>query len=329
MKSKIAKYLIFFTITVILLYFSFSGVEWDDFISGLHSCNFRWILLSMTVSIAAFVFRAARWRLLMIPLDKSITFRESFDGINIGNITNFALPRAGEFARCGVISKTGKAKFESVLGSVVIERVFDMVTLAVIFTTLFFLKWDDFGLFMEENILGPLSGKFGKGFMLAIAICAAAGIAALWLMKKHRKRLSENFILGRLYRAVDGLKSGLYSGIKMESRWAFLLYTAMIWTCYWMMSFCTIMAFPAVATLSGEDALFLMIAGSLGWVVPVQGGIGAYHFIVSLALSSVYGINHTDGIIFATISHTSQAITMIAGGIWSIASMALYARKTL
>jgi len=70
--------------------------------------------------------------------------------------------------------------------------------------------------------------------------------------------------------------------------------------------------------LNSIDALFLMVVGSLGWVVPVQGGIGAYHFIVSLALTSVYGISRTQGFVFATISHETQAVTMILFGLFSL-----------
>ena len=75
------------------------------------------------------------------------------------------------------------------------------------------------------------------------------------------------------------------------------------------------------------DALFLMVVGGLGWVVPVQGGIGAYHFIVSLALLKVYAIPQTTGVVFATISHESQAIVMILCGLISLVSISLWKKK--
>ena len=85
---------------------------------------------------------------------------------------------------------------------------------------------------------------------------------------------------------------------------------------YWLMSVCTMLAIPELGDLNAMDALFLMIAGSFGWLVPVPGGFGSFHFIVSLALSTIYGIPFELGIIFATLSHESQAVTMaLCGGI--------------
>ena len=96
----------------------------------------------------------------------------------------------------------------------------------------------------------------------------------------------------------------------------FFLYTLLIWLMYWTMSAATMTAVPDLVGLGADDALFLMLAGSFGWVVPVPGGFGAFHFIVSLALSTVYGIPFELGIVFATLSHESQAITMaVCGGI--------------
>lgn len=103
--------------------------------------------------------------------------------------------------------------------------------------------------------------------------------------------------------------------MKMPHKWLFIAYTAIIWAMYWLMSASTMWALPDLDALNIVDALFLMVAGSLGWLVPVPGGFGAFHFVVSIALSTIYGIPFELGIIFATLSHESQAITMaVCGG---------------
>ena len=88
---------------------------------------------------------------------------------------------------------------------------------------------------------------------------------------------------------------------------------------YWLMSACTVWAAPFLAHLDVVDALFLSLAGGIGFAVPVPGGIGAFHFIIGLTLSMVYGVPMETGIIYATISHTSQAITQIVFGAASYA----------
>ena len=100
----------------------------------------------------------------------------------------------------------------------------------------------------------------------------------------------------------------------MDRKWLFFAYTACIWLTYWLMAASIMWAAPFLEGLDLIDALFLSLVGGLGFAVPVPGGIGAFHFIISLALSAVYGIPMETGIIYATLSHTSQAITQILFG---------------
>ena len=135
-------------------------------------------------------------------------------------------------------------------------------------------------------------------------------------------------LFAKLYDIAKGLWQGVLAAFRMKGKGLFFIYTAAIWGTYWLTSYTTIQAFPSVSYLDGSDALFLMIVGGLGWVVPVQGGLGAYHFIVSLALWSVYSIPQTTGVIFATISHESQALAMIVCGVVSLISVSLWSRNT-
>ncbi|MBQ5747541.1 MAG: flippase-like domain-containing protein, partial [Bacteroidales bacterium] len=96
--GKILQWLLLLLLAIVFLYFAFSGVKWDDFINGIESCNFWWILASMVVSVIAFVVRALRWRLAMLPLSDKITRMDAYRGVTVGYLVNFALPRAGEFA---------------------------------------------------------------------------------------------------------------------------------------------------------------------------------------------------------------------------------------
>ena len=324
--KKALKYLAFLFLAIILLHFSFKGVEWNDFLSGLQSCNWWWIIASMAIGITGFLFRALRWRILLRAINKDITLRETFDGVNIGYITNFVFPRAGEVARCGVIANTRKVTFEKALGTVVLERSLDMACLLLWMFLLLVFTWDEFGAFMQTEILQPLLGKFNTlAWPIAIlCLLSAAACAGLWLF---RQRLAKVKIVGRIMHVLKGLLDGVFSAFRMQQKWMFLLYTLLIWLSYWLTSLTTIYAFPQVGHLDGTDALFLMIVGSLGWVVPVQGGLGAYHFIVSLALANVYGITQATGVVFATISHEAQALVMILCGAVSLLSVSLWKKR--
>lgn len=325
--KKALKYLAFLLLAGILLHFSFKGVKWSDFISGLQSCNWWWIAASMAIGILGFLFRALRWRILLRAINKDVTLGETFNGINIGYITNFIFPRAGEVARCGVIANTRKVSFEKSLGTVVLERSLDMICLLLWMFLLLLFTWGEFGSFIKGEILQPLQGKFSSLVLPLSILCAVAvaGCAALWIF---RKRLMEIKIVGRIMQVIKGLLEGVFSAFKMEEKWMFFLYTLLIWLTYWLTSLTTIYAFPQVGHLNGIDALFLMIIGGFGWVVPVQGGLGAYHFIVSLALAKVYGIAQATGVVFATISHEAQALVMILCGAVSLISVSMWKKSS-
>jgi uncharacterized protein (TIRG00374 family) len=325
--KKALKYLAFLLLAGILLHFSFKGVKWSDFISGLQSCNWWWIAASMAIGILGFLFRALRWRILLRAINKDVTLGETFNGINIGYITNFIFPRAGEVARCGVIANTRKVSFEKSLGTVVLERSLDMVCLLLWMFLLLLFTWGEFGSFIKGEILQPLQGKFSSLVLPLSILCAVAvaGCAALWIF---RKRLMEIKIVGRIMQVIKGLLEGVFSAFRMEEKWMFFLYTLLIWLTYWLTSLTTIYAFPLVGHLGGIDALFLMIIGGFGWVVPVQGGLGAYHFIVSLALAKVYGIAQATGVVFATISHEAQALVMILCGAVSLISVSMWKKSS-
>ena len=229
-------------------------------------------------------------------------------------------------ARCGVIAKTKKVSFERTLGSVVIERSLDMVCLLLWMALLLVFKWGEFGTFIQEEITQPLFGKMSS--LLWPAVIAGTllliAVAAVWFF---RHTISKFSIVGKILRIAKGLAEGVLSAFRMQEKWMFLLYTLFIWLTYWLTSLTTIYAFPQVGHLGATDALFLMIIGGFGWVVPVQGGLGAYHFIVSLALASVYGISQTTGVVFATISHEAQALVMILCGAASLISMSMWKKR--
>ena len=180
---------------------------------------------------------------------------------------------------------------------------------------------------MSKELFLPIKEKFSieLGCIGIIVLAVLALLAAVaWI---YRVKLLKIKIIGKVADMVKGLMKGLVTLFAMKHKWLFILYTLLIWLTYWLTSYTTIMAFPSVGYLNGVDALFLMIVGGLGWAVPVQGGLGAYHFILSLALASVYGIAQTTGVVFATISHEAQALVMIICGLISLVSLSISKRS--
>lgn len=325
--TKILKYLASAALAVLLLWVSFREVEWAEFWTELKACRWEFIILSMAAGSFAFLLRAVRWRLLLLPIDDTISRTTTFNAINIGNISNFIFPRIGEFIRCGVITRRSapadparpehkKASYDKVLGTVVLERSWELLVMLMLLAVVIIGGFDRFGGFFVEQIWTPMSSRLNFSLWWIVGLLLAATAAALWGIWRYR---GSNSFFGKVWNIFRGLGQGFSSCLRMERKWLFFAYTAFIWGMYWFMAASTVWAAPFLEGLDTIDALFLSLVGGLGFAVPVPGGIGAFHFVISLALSAVYGVPMEMGIIYATLSHTSQAITQILFGLGSYA----------
>ena len=317
--KKILKYALSVSLAMVFLWFSFRGVEWADFLAGLKECRWGWVLLSMLLGALAFWLRALRWHQLLRPIDSDITILTAFNGINIGNISNFVFPRIGEFVRCGVITRHSspkKASYEKVLGTVVLERGWELLVMLLMLSLVLVFGFERFGQFFLDRIWEPMAMRFGGNIWWGVLALAAACVAGVYMVWRFH---SSNAFCSKVWGVIRGLGQGFSSCLKMDRKWLFFAYTALIWLTYWSMAAATVKAAPFLDNLDLVDALFLSLIGGLGFAVPVPGGIGAFHFIISMTLSVMYGVPVELGVVYATLSHTSQAITQILFGLCSYA----------
>ncbi len=195
--SQILKYLLSAFFAFVLLYFSFRDVEWNDFMEGLRSCRWEFILLSMAAGSFAFWLRAVRWRQLLLPIDSSMTRMTAFNGINIGNISNFVFPRIGEFIRCGVITRRSepvspddpehkKASYEKVLGTVVLERSWELLVMLLLLAVVVVGGFRRFGGFFTEQIWTPMAQRLDFSIWWIVAVLALAGVAGCYALWRYR-----------------------------------------------------------------------------------------------------------------------------------------------
>ena len=323
--KKTIKYIASAAVAVLLLWFSFRDVEWSSFAAVLKECHWGYVALSMAAGSFAFLLRALRWRRLLMPIDESISTLTTFNGVNIGMISNFVFPRIGEFVRCGVIARRSapvdpehpdkkKASYDKVLGTVVLERSWELLVMLLLLAVVVIAGFKRFGGFFVEQIWNPIAQRLDFSIWWIVALLVAVCVAVLWLLWRYRE---SNAFCSKVWGIFNGILQGFASCLKMEKKWLFFAYTACIWLTYWLMAASTVWAAPFLEHLDVIDALFLSLVGGIGFAVPVPGGIGAFHFVISLALSMVYGIPMEMGIVYATLSHTSQAITQIFFGVVS------------
>ena len=169
MKKKIItflQYLIFLLIGVVLLWYCFKNQNISKIINDLKHANYLWIAISLACSLTSHVIRAVRWNLLITPLGYKTQTSTSFYAVMIGYLANMAFPRAGEISRCGVISKQNKIPFSPVLGTVIVERVFDLLCLIFILFLIVLFQWKFLGNFVSNNIIHGLQAKISDYYII-------------------------------------------------------------------------------------------------------------------------------------------------------------------
>jgi len=317
--KNIAKYVLSLAVAGVLLYFSFRGIDWQEFVAGLKQTDWRWVLLSMLLAVSAFTMRGLRWNQLVRSLDPSIRRGRTVAAVCVGNLTNCVIPASGDFVRSGLLS-TPKAGFDKIFGTVALERAWDLLVLGGVFLLIFIFDWGGAGTFFLDSVWTPLMARFGMRTWLlvgALVLVLAALFCAVFFLRKR------NRLCGRIYGLVRGVLQGFVSIKDIDRKGLFLLYSVGIWAAYWLMCVCIQHAFPPTHSLTMLDGLFLMAAGSLQSMIPAPGGFGTYHYVIALCLSGLYGFSWETGIIFATLSHESQTLTILLTGLAGYLTVAL------
>ena len=320
MKNAI-KYLLSLAVAGGLMWYVFKDMDLASMWTKFENANHAWLILVVIFTIVAAWSRAYRWNMLLEPLGhKPSTFNATV-AVFTGYFANQLIPRAGEVTRCGTLNRLEKIPVNESFGTVVAERIFDVITLLLLIGLAFVLEFgrlsEFFVTFFSEKL--GLSQKNGANSLLLFGGIAVVGLALLvaawWYYRKNVLQLRRNALFAKVEGFVLGLIDGLLSVRKLRNPSLFIFHTILIWTMYLLSSYVCFFVLPESSHLTLLAGLTVLIMGGLGMSAPVQGGIGPYHVLVSSALV-LYGLSKEDGLALATYIHGTQLILMlILGGI--------------
>lgn len=303
------KTLLFASIGVSLLYFAFKGVDLKAVGKEMGSAKLEWIGLSMLVGLGAVVSRGMRWKLVLDSMGyRSTSWRTSY-AIGIGYLINMVFPRAGEVARATALRRSDKIPVDVLLGTIIVERLIDLIIVSILLGLTLILTYPEL-----QKLLASTQGSqpaANEGGIPWIWITLALIMLATWFL---RKRFFESAPGQRVQSFLRGLSQGFTSIVRLDNPWAYLGHTAFIWASYFVMIYVCFFAMPATENIEVDQSLFVMMAASMGIVVPVPGGVGAYHYLVAKALE-VLAVPYPEGLAFATLVHASQTIMLMSTGV--------------
>jgi uncharacterized membrane protein YbhN (UPF0104 family) len=322
--KQVIQYLLIFAIGGFFLYFVFKGIAWQELRSKLSGANYYWIALGMLTGVFSHWVRAWRATALYKPLGFSVSTLRSFYAVMVGYMMNYIIPRAGELSRCAVLNKTDDLPVQKSLGTVITERIVDMVILLLLLALVFFMNVD----LIMNYISGQLQsrgGNTGSGYKLILLVVLGLMAVAGWLVFK---KFSTHPILLKVKTILTGFVEGLLTIRAVANPMLFVFQSIVIWLCYVLMMYFCLFAMDATASLTFMNTLVVFAIGTIGMIIPAPAaGAGTYHFAVMQSLL-FFGVAEGDGIAYATLVHGVQMIVLIAiGALCSIPVFLLNKKK--
>ncbi len=299
-----------------LIYLVLQKVDSNEIWTALKTANYGWVLLAALAGLTSHFVRAVRWKMLIEPLGYASRVRTGFYAVMVGYAVNYATPRFGEVVRCALKSNTDNVPVDKLVGTVFIERVFDLIVTAIITLIAVFIQYDVIGNFIAEQFQENGGGSSIK--LIILGGLAACGIVGILIYNRLRKRELKNPLLRKIVDLITGLIEGAKSILKLERPLLFIAYTLVIWLMYFMVSYLIFFALDSTSHLGIDAALTTLIVATIAVIIPAPGGLGSFHYFVPLGLL-LYGINIQDGTNYAIISHASQMLMiLVIGGISAI-----------
>lgn len=309
------------------------GVGIEEVIEQLSHVNYWWLFVPKVFSVVAHVCRAARWNIVLNSLNYYPGLFNSTAAVLTAYFTNLGLPKLGEIFRCWTLKRTEGVPVKTSIGSVVVERAVDTITLFLLLFTVFILHYDLVGNFIIENIFQALFIKIktsASGNEIYLYFFGGLMLTTLLVFYLLRKPLKKTKLFEKVRQFLLSIWEGLHALKNMNKRnkWSFLGYTLLIWSFYFIHFELMFYSMSETSNISTLDGFFIFTIRGFGMAAPIQAGIGAYHWIVTEGMS-VLGIEESVALAFAIATHASGVIFKIIMGVLAFASVMFTTGKFL
>jgi hypothetical protein len=293
---------------IIHSYKSFTPAELAIIKNQITGANYYWVALGVLAAFLSHLSRAWRWNYMLETLGFRPRFLTNATAIGVGYAMNMLIPRSGEVSRAVIVNRTDHVPVDKAFGTIVAERVLDLITLAIIAFTAVLLS----GRVLVDFMWELMGNAFAKANYLNMIVYAAILLLAMLIVWQVLKKKN---LLDKLTTFLTGLKDGFKTIWTMEKKWLYLLHTIFIWVMYLVMFYVNIFALEATSNLSVAAVLCAFVAGSLA-IAFTNGGFGAYPYLVAQVLL-LFGLVETAGTSLGWLLWLSQTALVIIYGLLS------------
>lgn len=278
---------------------------WRKIVNDFKTVNYFWILVVLLVFMISNVSRTVRWFMLIQPLGYTPRFGNGFLTIMLGYFANLGFPRIGEVVRAGTFARYEGIPAEKVMGTVVVDRIADLLTMALVMALAFVLEFDTLWNYITTNQSEDAApSSFSNPLLLGGLVFLLVAFAVLFLF---REAITGTAFYQRMLKVLKGFWEGIQTIRQLKSPSWFIFHSLNIWVMYYLMTYLAFFAFAPTAGLSPIVGLMIFVFGSLGIAIPAPGGMGAYQGLVTAALL-LYDVQREDAFSFANILFFSVQI---------------------
>ncbi len=310
--KKTLKIILPLALGVFLVWYSLSKISIDTLVEYFKNAHYGWIALGLTFGILSHLSRAYRWKFMLQPMGYHPKFGNSVMAVLVAYLVNYAVPRAGEVSRAAVMTNYEDIPFEKGFGTIVAERIADLVMMLLIVAITLFVQFDFIYGLLTDNF-DPTKILIGLGVL----------IIGFFFFTQYVKKATSGVAL-KIKTFVSGLIEGVMSIFKMKKKWAFIFHTVFIWVMYVLMFWATIPAIEGLEVPFGA-VLIGFIAGGFS-IAATNGGIGLYPIAVAGAFA-LFSVPEEPANAFGWIMWTAQTAMIIVFGGLSFLLLPIYNKE--
>lgn len=315
MGKRLLNILVSLIVAGLFIWLAIRNIDMAELWLQIRGVSLWWIPFFVVVMVLSHLLRAERWRLLIEKENMNVPRSTLFAGVMMGYMFNNIVPRLGEVTRPVYVARQQKMSSGNLIGTIVVERLFDIATMLVImlFTILYLVAdieavqqlfgTDDWPLFVYFIIPGIILIA-GLGFWVAMKILNAL---------ENRSDITNKLLL-RIVQAARSFSDGILS-IRYIKNWPlFFIYTAGIWLAYVLMTFIPffMMNLQSAYGLGLSDAVVLTMVSSIGVSIPTPAAIGSYHLLIQQSMWVIYQVPLVTALTYATVAHAVNLFSVFA-----------------
>jgi uncharacterized protein (TIRG00374 family) len=293
--------------------------------AALKTARYWLIIPVFAILFLSHFIRALRWRLLIQSLGYKPSKINALFAVLIGYLTNQAVPRLGEVVKCTMLARYEKIPADKLIGTIILERIIDAITLLIIFGITLVIQPDIYSQ-LTEAIFNPKKDPAHKtissSLVLLIVVAIIVIVIVIWMIKK-KKNFKD---LGALFKRIgQRIWQGISAIKHLKKRKQFIVFTIILWTLYLSGGYLGFMALQETHAYGIREAFTVLSAGSIG-MIATPGGIGAYAYLLQQTMI-LYGLNEGIALAFGWILWLAQTAVILIGGLISFVAMPYYNKQ--